>query len=76
MYLGVSKYCESDFDNILYEDLGLGILERDIGTDELWATRKRTSAIIKRDIRELRRMIWHCERVIKKLDTANKDREL
>ena len=74
MYLGVASYCEGDFDNILYEDLGFGIPERNIGTEEFW--KKHTSAIVKRDIRELRRMVWHCNRVIGKLELSIKQREL
>ena len=38
VYIGLGR-CEQDFDSYLYEDLGFGFLERDIGTYKFWKKR-------------------------------------
>ena len=64
IYLGTFHPC--DFDSYLYEFLGFGFLERDIGTEEFW--RHRTPTDVEEYIKHLRLLRDACERVIGKLE--------
>jgi hypothetical protein len=68
VYIGINR-CEQDFDNLLYEDLGYGFLERDIGTWKFW--KKRTPEDVKIYIENLKILRDACDRVIKKLEYVN-----
>jgi len=61
VYIGI--YHGSDFDMFLYEYLGFGFLERDIGTENF----KREECIPKY-IKHLTLLRDACDRVIKKLE--------
>jgi len=65
VYIGIN-HCECDFDMYLYEDLGFGFLERDIGTWKFW--KKRTPENVKVYIEHLKVLRNSCDRVIKKLE--------
>ena len=64
IYLGTFLPC--NFDSYLYEFLGFGFLERDVGTEEFW--RSRTPADVEEYIKHLRLLRDACERVIGKLE--------
>jgi len=65
VYIGINR-CDCDFDMYLYEELGFGFLERDIGTWKFW--KKRTPEDIKIYIKHLEILRDSCNRVIKKLE--------
>jgi hypothetical protein len=65
VYIGIGR-CACDFDSYLYEDLGFGFLERDIGTYKFW--RKRTPKDVEEYIKHLIILRDSCDRVIKKLE--------
>lgn len=68
IYIGINR-CEQDFDCFLYEELGFGFLERDIGTWKFW--RKRTPEDVNEYIKHLKILRDSCDRVIKKLENIN-----
>ena len=67
VYIGIF-HGGQDFDMFLYEDLGFGFLERDIGTEEFW--RHRTPADVEAYIQHLGLLRDACERVICKLEVV------
>ncbi len=67
VFIGTFQPC--DFDSYLYEFLGFGFLERDIGTEEFW--KKRTVKDVEEYIKHLRLLRDSCERVIGKLEVIS-----
>lgn len=67
-FIGIG-YAECDFDMYLYELLGFGFLERDIGSDEFW--KKRTADNIEEYLKNLILLRDSCDRVIRKLELSD-----
>lgn len=73
VYIGINN-AECDFDMYLYELLGFGFLERDIGSEKFWryyTSSPRTPDDIETYIRNLILLRDSCDRVIKKLQLAD-----
>ena len=70
VYIGINN-AECDFDMYLYELLGFGFLERDIGTEKFW--RHRTYKDVELYIKHLILLRDSCDRAIRKLQNADID---
>jgi hypothetical protein len=65
VYIGINN-AECDFDMYLYELMGFGFLERDIGTEKFW--KHRTKRDVEIYIQNLNLLKDSCNRVINKLE--------